>query len=169
VTKLKGGKGDKTTKFTCSHCNTTYTGPYTHVRKHLYGMTQYEEKKSIGIKACDKVTAKEIDTGGKWRNHKTNPKNQGLNLRPQTHIKCLIVDPHPPMLSVSCPSIQVIEKNYISLNKVVGMTWLQKCSDFSMYVSFNVICSPNWQEMVQAINSAPKGYRRSGYGKAIML
>ena len=33
-------------------------------------------------------------------------------------------------------------------------------------VPFNVLCSPYWHEMVQAINGAPKGYRSLGYDKA---
>jgi hypothetical protein len=35
VIKLEGGKGGGTTKFTRSRCNTTYSGSYTRVRKHL--------------------------------------------------------------------------------------------------------------------------------------
>jgi ABC-type nickel/cobalt efflux system permease component RcnA len=37
VTRLGGGKGGGTTKFTCHHCHTKYIGSYTHVRKHMCG------------------------------------------------------------------------------------------------------------------------------------
>jgi hypothetical protein len=37
VTRLVGGKEGGTTKFTCHHCHTKYTGSYTHVRKHMCG------------------------------------------------------------------------------------------------------------------------------------
>ena len=30
-------------------------------------------------------------------------------------------------------------------------------------VPFNVLCSPYWHEMVQAIDGSPKGYRIPGY------
>ena len=33
-------------------------------------------------------------------------------------------------------------------------------------IPFNVLRSPYWHEMVQAINGAPKGYRSPGYDKA---
>ena len=38
VTRLGGGRGGGTTKFTCLHCNKTYTGSYTRVRTHLCGI-----------------------------------------------------------------------------------------------------------------------------------
>ena len=37
---------------------------------------------------------------------------------------------------------------------------------YSCGVSFNVLHSPYWHEMVQSINGAPKGYRSPGYDKA---
>jgi hypothetical protein len=36
-------------------------------------------------------------------------------------------------------------------------------------IPFNVLRSPYWHEMVQAINGAPKGYRSPGYDKARTL
>ena len=38
ATRLGGGKGGGTTKFTCHHYHKTYTGSYTHVRKHVCGL-----------------------------------------------------------------------------------------------------------------------------------
>jgi hypothetical protein len=40
---------------------------------------------------------------------------------------------------------------------------------FACGIPFNVLCSPYWHEMVQAINGAPKGYRSPGYDKARTL
>ena len=93
VTRLGGGKGGGTTKFIFSHSHKTYTCSYTHVRKHLCGMkVRLQESKPVRM-CWSKI---ETNTRRKRRQHKTNPKNQGLNLRPQAHIKCLVVDPHPP-------------------------------------------------------------------------
>lgn len=36
--------GGETIKFTCHHCNTTYTGSYTHLREHLYGIMPSDEE-----------------------------------------------------------------------------------------------------------------------------
>jgi hypothetical protein len=59
VTKLWGGKAGGTTKFICSHCHKIYTGSYTHVRKHLCGITPWDEAKTIGVKTCDHVRVKD--------------------------------------------------------------------------------------------------------------
>ena len=59
VTRLGGGRGRGTTKFTCLHCNKTYTGSYTRVRKHLCGIMPCDQGKATGVKTCDKVSAKE--------------------------------------------------------------------------------------------------------------
>ena len=36
-------------------------------------------------------------------------------------------------------------------------------------VPFNVLCSPYWHEMIQAINGAPNGYKSPRYDKARTL
>ena len=47
----------------------------------------------------------------------------------------------------------------------VGMKWY-KPSMVPCGVPFNVLHSPCWHEMVQAINGAPKGYMSLGYDRA---
>jgi len=59
VTRLGGGRGGGTTKFTCLHCNKTYTGSYTRVRKHLCGIMPCDQGKATRVKTCDKVPSKE--------------------------------------------------------------------------------------------------------------
>ena len=58
VPRLGGGRGGGTTKFTCLHCNKTYTGSYTCVRKHLCGLMPCDQGKATGVKTCEKVSAK---------------------------------------------------------------------------------------------------------------
>jgi len=59
VTRLEGGKRGRTTKFPCPHCNKTYIGSYTHVRKHLYGIMPSDEKKNTTwVKTCEKSVNK---------------------------------------------------------------------------------------------------------------
>jgi hypothetical protein len=55
VTRLGGGKGGGTTKFTCHHCHTNYTASYTRVRKHQCGLMHWDEGKTIGVKTYVKV------------------------------------------------------------------------------------------------------------------
>jgi len=60
VTRIGIGKGGGTIKFLCPHCDYTYTGSYTRVRRHLCGiMPNDDPKKNPGIKTCDKVDSKE--------------------------------------------------------------------------------------------------------------
>ena len=59
VTRLGGGSRGGTTKFTCLHCNKTYTCSYTRVRKHLCGIMPCDQGKATGVKTCDKVAGKE--------------------------------------------------------------------------------------------------------------
>jgi hypothetical protein len=56
VTRLGGGKGGGTTKFTCHHCHKEYTSSYTHVRKYLCGTMYWDESKSIGVKTYVSVS-----------------------------------------------------------------------------------------------------------------
>jgi hypothetical protein len=74
------------------------------------------------------------NTKRKRRQHKTNPKSQGLNMR--FHKECSVVDPHPPMLVDSHLCAQGVEQYQISLTKVVGMMWMQKIPGFSMHVVY---------------------------------
>jgi hypothetical protein len=64
-----------------------------------------------------------------------------------------------------------VEHYQISLTKVVEMMWMQKTFRFlyACGIPFNVLRSPYWHEMVQAINGAPKGYRSPRYDKARTL
>ena len=57
VTRLGGGKGGGTTKFTCPFCNITFTGSYTRVRKHLCGPMPCDEHKpkKSGIRTCTEI------------------------------------------------------------------------------------------------------------------
>ena len=55
VTRLGARRGGGTTKFTCLHCNKTYTGSYTCVRKHLCEIMSCDQGKATGVKTCDSV------------------------------------------------------------------------------------------------------------------
>jgi hypothetical protein len=95
----------------------------------------WDEGKTIGVKTCEQVLVIDRNIYKKRRPHKTNPKNHGLKLRTRAQIECSVIDPHPLMLVDSHPCIQGIEQYQISLTKVVGMTWMQKCVGFSMHVA----------------------------------
>ena len=70
--------------------------------------------------------------------------------------------------SIVVDSRLCVEQDQVSLTKVAMMMWILKFTSFSMHVGvpFNVLRSPYWHEMVQAISCAPKGYQSLGYEKA---
>ena len=69
--------------------------------------------------------------------------------------------------SLPCNHVAAVGQYQISLIKVVGMTWIQKCIGLYEYgIPFNVLRSPYWHEMVEAIRTALAGYKRPGYDKA---
>jgi hypothetical protein len=138
VTRLGRGIGGGTTKFVWPHCNTTYTGSYTYVRKHLRGVIPWDENKTIGVKTLGQCQQK-IDPNirGKRRKHNTNPKNQGLNKRSQAHINHLELTPRPPMVVDLDPCIMGVKHYQTSLTLVVGMMWMQMCSGSSMHVVYH--------------------------------
>ena len=105
---------------------------------------------------------------GTRRKHNTNPKDQGLNKRPQPHIGHSMIIPHPPMVVDSCPCIKSVKHYQISLTKVLGIKWMQKCSGFSMHAAYQSMffTLPYWHEMIEAIQTTPKGNKGPKYDKA---
>ena len=60
VTKLEGGKGGGSYKFLCPHsCHggKPFSGSYTHVRRHLCGVMDNDDKKGVvGIQICPNIS-----------------------------------------------------------------------------------------------------------------
>ena len=91
VARLGGGRGGGTTKFTCLHCNKTYTGSYTSFKLILericVGLRHVIKIRLLGSKPVTKCQLKkETNIGWKKRPLKTIPRDQGSNLNP--HIEC---------------------------------------------------------------------------------
>lgn len=55
---LGGGKGGGNTKFACPHCHKTYVCSSTCVKKHIYGILQWDEGTNIRIKIYYEVLMK---------------------------------------------------------------------------------------------------------------
>jgi hypothetical protein len=168
VTKLTGGKGGGTGKFICHHCHIEYTGSYTRVRKHLCGTMYWDEGKSIGIKTCVKVDPEERlkyqreEEAAQNKAKKTKVEHQNT----QRMFSGRVASAHGSAFSPS-PSPS---------RRTLSYFLDQGCRDdvdakifrflYACGIPFNVLRSPYWHEMVQAINGAPKGYRIPGYDKS---
>ena len=95
-------------------------------------------KKRLGVKTCTKILAKDR---AKYKKEEEEAqyisKKKGWKWDTQAHIEHLVPNPHPSMVVDYRPRIQGVEQYQISLTKVVGMTWMQKCSSFSMHVAYH--------------------------------
>ena len=135
MTRLGGGRGGRTIKFTCLHCNKTYTGSYTPVRKHFCGLMPCDQGKATGVKTCDKVSAKERN---KYKMEEEAAQNNSKRSRVESESPQRMFSGgsghHPPM-RVASP---LCEKHYqISLTLVAKMTWMQKFTGFSMHAVYH--------------------------------
>jgi hypothetical protein len=169
VTKISEGKGGGTWKFICHHCHTEYIGSYTHVKKHLCGSMYWDEGKNIGIKACVIINFKDRPIYQREeevaQNKSKRPKGEPENARRMFTGRS--ASPHSSAFSPS------------SSPKTLSEFLDQGCRDdvdakvymffYACGIPFNVLRSPYWHEMVQAVNGAPKGYRIPRYDKARTL
>ena len=161
VTKTQGGKGGGTCKFTCHHCNITYTGSYTRVRRHLCGSMPSDEKKSGGVCICKKVLPTQRAIYRKEENEAIY-KSKGLKA--------------DNVNDLSSPSTRGSGFSPVGSRKTLSDFLDQGCRDdvdskvyrflFACGIPFNVLRSPYWHEMVAAIRGAPAGYMSPGYDKA---
>jgi hypothetical protein len=81
VTKLEVGKRGGTTKFTCSHCERTYTNSYNSVRKHLYGIMPCVENKTIGVKRLKTYNQVQAKDRNKYRREEEEAQNKSKKSR----------------------------------------------------------------------------------------
>jgi hypothetical protein len=169
VTKFSGGKGGGTWKSICHHCHKDYTGSYTRVRKHLCGSMYWDEGKNIGSKACVIIDSKDRLKYQREeevaQNKAKRPKGEPENARRMFIGRSVL--PHASAFSPSSPPRTLSEFLDEGCRDDVDAKvyrFLYACA-----IPLNVLRSPYWHEMVQAINGAPKGYRSPGYDKARTL
>jgi len=43
------------------------------------------------------------------------------------------------------------------------------CCVYANGLAFNLVCTPYWQQMIKAVNEAPKGYKSPGYEKVCII
>ena len=105
---------------------------------------------------------------GKRSKYNTNPKNQGLNKRPQAHIDHSVLTPHPPMVVDTHPCIMGVKtiSDFLDIGckddvDAKVFRFLYACG-----IPFNVLRLLYWHEMVEALQTAPQGYKGTGYDKA---
>jgi hypothetical protein len=126
----------------------------------------WDEGKNIGIKACVSINSKDRL---KYQREEELAQNKAKRPRgePENVGRMFIGRSTSPHASAFSPS---------SSPRTLSEFLDQGCRDevdakvyrflYACGIPFNVLRSPYWHEMVQAINDAPKGYRSLGYVKA---
>eukprot|EP01018_Ginkgo_biloba_P029497 Gb_13878 [translate_table: standard] len=149
-------------RWQCNECGKAYSGSYFRVRAHILHMTKF------GVKVCPKV------------NHakKGFIKEQEVVERAS---KRTSVNPFPKGSSTSMgPPCSQPNVDNAPIKRTKEMGQLEKMMDvgrredvdsrvvrciYACGISFNVVRSPYWQDMVRAINDGPKGYKTPSFEK----
>lgn len=148
--------------FDAPHCNTTYTGSYTRVRKHLCGVMPWDEKKTIGVKTCGAVPQKDR-AKYKREEEQAQYKSKKSRLEQETTSSHRPFTAHSPSTHGSGYTPMQYGRKTISEFLDIG------CRDdvdakvfrflYACGIPFNVLRSPYWHEMVAALQTAPQGYK----------
>ena len=125
-----------------------------------------DQGKATGVKTSDKVSAKERN---KYNMEEEAAQNNSKRSRVESE------SPHR-MFSGGSRSSSTHASGFSPMQKTLSDFLDLDCRDdvdskiyrflYACGVPFNVLRSPYWHEMVQAINGAPKGYRIPRYDKA---
>eukprot|EP01018_Ginkgo_biloba_P004698 Gb_23227 [translate_table: standard] len=155
VLSMTQGGGCKT--WQCNECGKNYSGSYSRVKAHLLHITK------IGVKVCPKVNHEKKEAFIKEREATERASKRGL------------VNPFPKGSSSSMgpPSSQP-NVDHAPHKRTKEMGQLENMMDvggredidsrvarciYTCSISFNVVRSPYWQDMVRAINDGSKEYK----------
>lgn len=150
--QCQNGGGAKSWR--CNHCKLQFTSTYTRIHNHFFGS---EPGKKANIQRC-KTLMSDRETYQRLRKKVQNAEGTGVvsqRLKHSTINKKQIVMPNKSPLEVAFGTME---------REVVNMKVMRfLCANA---IAFNVLRSPQWHEMVHAINNAPKGYKSLSYEKA---
>eukprot|EP01018_Ginkgo_biloba_P021027 Gb_40274 [translate_table: standard] len=149
-------------RWQCNECGKAYSGSYSRVKAHLLHITK------IVVKVCPKVNhAKEAFIKEQEAAERASKRGS--------------VNPFPKGYSSSmAPPFSQLNVDHAPRKRTKEMGQLEKMMDvggredvdsrvarciYACGVSFNVVRSPYWQDMVRAINDGPKGYKTPSFEK----
>jgi hypothetical protein len=163
IEKFQGGGGFK---WRCHECLFDYNGSYTRVRGHLCHI------KGTGCEVCpgpkvDGQPGKGLSREkiAKYQKEEDEANSQVLKSTQRSSLN------RPPLHPTSGTSAGDKRRNLGPLEKSFNLQSREDTDQsiarclYANGISFNVVRSPYWQEMVRSINEAPKGYKSPGYEK----
>eukprot|EP01018_Ginkgo_biloba_P009879 Gb_04501 [translate_table: standard] len=163
VTVLSMTQGEGCKRWQCNECGKAYSGSYSRVKAHLLHITK------IGVKVCPKFNHAKKEGFIKEQEPAERASKRGS------------VNPFPKGSSSSMgPPSSQRNVDHAPHKRTKEMGQLQKMMDvgrredvdsrvarciYACGMSFNVVRSPYWQDMVRAINDSPKGYKTPSFEK----
>jgi hypothetical protein len=155
-------------KWKCSECNNVKNGSYTRVKGHLTGKTNT----GMGICTGPKGPNGEPGTGlshaklqfyaslqdvADRRLAKGKLPVQGSTAKPP-------LPSRPAITTNKRPTLGPLEAAFNNQGREVVDEHIARCI-YANALAFNLVRSPYWQQMIKAVNEAPKGYKSPGYEK----
>eukprot|EP01018_Ginkgo_biloba_P026643 Gb_19058 [translate_table: standard] len=163
VTVLSMTQGGGCKRWQCNECGKAYSGSHSRVKAHLWHITK------IGVKVCPKVNHAKKEGFIKEQEAAERASKRGS------------VNPFPKGSSSSMgPASSQLNVDHAPRKRTKEMGQLEKMMDvggredvdsrvarciYACGISFNVVHSPYWQDMVRAINNGPKGYKTPSFEK----
>ena len=163
----------------CTLCNGLYKGSYPRVRAHFLHET------GKGVDSCMKTSdpgerrkfedeQQEADRVKRRHDELNNASRQAPSMEPRIVLEARKrkaaqsqIQGHASKIgNSSSPSIQ--DSRIAKMVDVQGREEAETRVARALYacgIPFNVVRSPYWQDMVRAINTAPKGFKRPNYEK----
>jgi hypothetical protein len=155
-------------KWGCSECNTMKNGSYTRVKGHLTrlantgvtvcsGPNGEDGKPGPGLSPAKLQFYASLQDAADRRYAKGKVHVQGSASKPPIPSRSAIV-------TNKRPSLGPLEATFNNQGREVADEHIARCI-YANGLAFNLVRSPYWQQMIKAVNEAPKGYKSSGYEK----
>ncbi|KAH9314484.1 hypothetical protein KI387_023111 [Taxus chinensis] len=174
----------------CNDCDGLFKGSYSRVKSHLCAITGNgirvcKGKNNVGVpKAKVLAYIKEQEDaeanvamraghplakrGGSSRSTRPpvapSPSGSPIVAMPHPFVAPISTDEDVSLARKKSKTKGPLEKAFQNETRAIADEHIARCV-YANGLSFNVVRSPYWHEMVKAINEAPKGYKSPGYEK----
>eukprot|EP00253_Pinus_taeda_P014029 PITA_14029 len=162
---LGKNSGGGSYKWRCSECNSIRNGSYTRVKAHLTGQIK------TGVLVCNGPNGQPRTSlsPAKFKFYAslqdaTDRKFSKGKLPVQTSTTKSSLSSTPTLTSDKRPTLGPLEAAFNTQGREVENEHVAHCI-YANGLAFNLVCSPYWQQMIKAVNEAPKGYKSPGYEK----
>eukprot|EP00253_Pinus_taeda_P021029 PITA_21029 len=165
IGKVPGGGSFK---WKCSECQDIKNGSYTRVKTHLTGQNNTGVQLCIGPKDANGKPSKGLSPR-KMKFYASLQEVVDRKLAKRKHpvqssTTKLPLPFRPATTTNKRPTLGPLEAAFNNQSRDIADEHVTRCI-YANGLAFNLVCSPYWQQIIKAINEAPKGYKNPGYEK----